>query len=86
MDAVARKLSDFHAHAATGGNIDEIGGVETIHRNHDENFEETRNYINITIPEYQYRFIKYYAYDFMAQASGSLCEKSPRTQDQGLPR
>jgi uncharacterized protein len=65
MDAVAGKLSDFHAHAATGGNIDEIGGVETIHRNHDENFEETRNYINTTIPEYQYRFIKYYAYDFM---------------------
>ncbi len=65
MDAVARKLSDFHAHAATGGNIDEIGGVETIHRNHDENFEETLNYISTTIPEYQYRFIKYYAYDFM---------------------
>ena len=65
MDAVARKLSGFHAHAATGGNIDEIGGVETIHRNHDENFEETLNYIGTTIPEYQYRFIKYYAYDFM---------------------
>ena len=65
MDAVARRLSDFHAHAATGGNIDEIGGVETIHRNHDENFDETLNYISTTIPEYQYRFIKYYAYDFM---------------------
>jgi len=65
MDAVARKLSLFHAHAATGGNIDEIGGVETIHRNHDESFEETLNYISTTIPEYQYHFIKYYAYDFM---------------------
>ncbi|MGC9975590.1 MAG: AAA family ATPase [Syntrophales bacterium] len=65
MDAIARKLVDFHAHAATGGIIDEIGGVETIHRNHDENFEETRNYISTTIPEHQYRFIKHYAYDFM---------------------
>ena len=75
MDAIARKLSDFHAHAATGGNIDEIGGVETIHRNHDENFEETRNYINVTIPEYQYRFTKYYAYDFMAKHQALLAKR-----------
>jgi hypothetical protein len=75
MDAVARKLVYFHAHAATGGNIDEIGGVETIHRNHDENFEETRNYINTTIPEYQYRFIKYYAYDFMARYQALLAKR-----------
>jgi aminoglycoside phosphotransferase family enzyme/predicted kinase len=75
MDAVARKLVDFHAHAATGGNIDEIGGVETIHRNHDENFEETRNYINTTIPEYQYRFIKYYAYDFMDRRQALLVKR-----------
>jgi hypothetical protein len=75
MDAVARKLSDFHAHAATGGNIDEIGGVETIHRNHDENFEETRNYINVTIPEYQYRFIKHYAYDFMDRYQDLLVKR-----------
>jgi len=75
MDAVARKLVEFHAHAATGGNIDEIGGVETIHRNHDENFEETRNYINTTIPEYQYRFIKYYAYDFMDRHQALLAKR-----------
>jgi aminoglycoside phosphotransferase family enzyme/predicted kinase len=75
MDAVARKLSDFHARAATGGNIDEIGGVETIHRNHDENFEETRDYINITIPEYQYRFTKYYAYDFMDKHQALLVRR-----------
>ena len=75
MDAVARKLSHFHAHAATGGKIDEIGGVETIHRNHDENFEETRNYINITIPEHQYRFIRDYAYDFMARHHNLLLKR-----------
>ena len=75
MDAVARKLVDFHTHAATGGKIDEIGGVETIHRNHDENFEETRNYINTTIPEYQYLFIKYYAYDFMDRHQDLLAKR-----------
>jgi predicted kinase len=49
--------------------------VETIHRNHDENFEETRNYINTTIPEYQYRFIKYYAYDFMDRHQALLAKR-----------
>ncbi|HYA14199.1 MAG TPA: AAA family ATPase, partial [Syntrophales bacterium] len=65
MDALARKLVDFHKHAATGGHIDEIGSVETIRRNHDENFEQTKNYINITIPDVQYQFIKAYIYNFI---------------------
>ncbi|HUH65189.1 MAG TPA: AAA family ATPase [Syntrophales bacterium] len=65
MDIVAKKLADFHAHAATGEGIDEIGGVDTVRRNHDENFEETEKYLNITIPDHQYTFIKYYAFDFM---------------------
>lgn len=65
MDTVARKLVDFHRSAATGGHIDEIGSVETIRRNHEENFEQTESYINITIPDYQYHFIKSYIYNFI---------------------
>ena len=65
MDAVAGKLVDFHRHAATGGSIDQIGSIETIRRNHDENFEETEPFVNITIPPHQYHFIKSYAYNFI---------------------
>ncbi len=65
MDALARKLVDFHRHASTGGHIDEIGSVDTIRRNHDENFEQTESYINITLPEVQYHFIKAYIYNFI---------------------
>ena len=65
MDAIARKLVDFHRRAETGGNIDEAGSMETIKRNHDENFTATKPFINITIPEYQYAFIKSYIYNFM---------------------
>jgi len=65
MEALARKLVDFHMRAATGGHIDEIGSVETICRNHDENFEQTESYINITIPEVQYNFVKAYIYNFI---------------------
>lgn len=65
MDVIARKLLHFHRDAATGGVINEIGGVETIRRNHDENFAQTEHYINITIPERQYHFVKSYIYSFM---------------------
>ena len=65
MDVIARKLVRFHRDAATGGAIDEIGGVKTIRRNHDENFAQTEHYINITIPERQYHFVKLYIYSFL---------------------
>jgi hypothetical protein len=41
MDAVAATLARFHAGAATGGEIDALGGIETIERNWDENFAQT---------------------------------------------
>jgi aminoglycoside phosphotransferase family enzyme len=50
MDAIARKVADFHRKAETGGEIDAIGGIDTIRRNHDENFEQTAKYIGLTIP------------------------------------
>ncbi|HPK53999.1 MAG TPA: AAA family ATPase [Smithellaceae bacterium] len=65
MDAVADKVSSFHKAAETGGRIDETGGIATIRCNHEENFVQTSKYIDITIPEYQYRFIKKYAETFL---------------------
>ena len=34
MEAIARKLVDFHKRAATGDKINLTVGIETIHRNH----------------------------------------------------
>ena len=67
VEAIARKLADFHENAETGGEIDEIGGIETIRKNHNDNFIETEPFINVTIPEYQHRFIKSYAEDFLVR-------------------
>lgn len=74
MDAVANKIAAFHKVAETGGRIDEMGGIATIRHNHEENFTQTRNYINITIPEYQYNFIKDYVENFLTDKK-SLLEK-----------
>jgi len=67
MDNLAEKIAAFHKQAQTGGHIDEMGDIENIRHNHKENFAETLDYINITIPEYQYKFIKDYVEKFLAE-------------------
>lgn len=65
MGAIARKVSDFHSHAGTGADIDHFGSLETIKKNHDENFEQTRSFIGRTIAREQYDFIRAYIYKFL---------------------
>jgi hypothetical protein len=67
MDNLAGKIAAFHQQAQTGGKIDAMGDIENIRHNHEENFAETQNCINITIPEYQYNFIKDYAEKFLVE-------------------
>ncbi|MFA5323595.1 MAG: AAA family ATPase [Smithella sp.] len=74
MDAVARKVAAFHQQARTGKHIDEMGGIENIRHNIKENFEETKNYIDVTIPGYQYGFIRDYAKKFLDE-NKALFEK-----------
>jgi hypothetical protein len=74
MDNLANKIASFHQEAQTGGHIDEMGDIENIRHNSEENFAETLNYINVTIPEYQYKFIKDYMEKFLAE-NKTLFEK-----------
>ncbi|MCX5848036.1 MAG: AAA family ATPase [Deltaproteobacteria bacterium] len=67
MDDVAKKIADFHQNAQTGGHIDKMGDIENIRHNNEENFAETINYINITIPKYQYKFITNCTEKFLAE-------------------
>jgi len=74
MEAVAAKIARFHAGAQTGGRIDEMGGLETIRHNHEENFAQTKKYIDITIPFYQHEFISDYVKTYLNK-NKSLFEK-----------
>lgn len=74
MDAVARKIAAFHQRARTGKDIDEMGGIENIRHNIRENLEETKNYINVTVTEYQYGFVRDYAEIFLSEKK-ALFEK-----------
>lgn len=74
MDKVAGKVAKFHQNAQCGRHIDVRGGIENIRHNNEENFSETVTYINVTIPEYQYRLIADYVKNFLA-ANKALFEK-----------
>jgi len=65
MDRIAKRVYEFHEDAATGGEIDRIGGIDTIRHNHDENFEQTIQYIGTSIDRDRYQFIQSYAENFL---------------------
>jgi aminoglycoside phosphotransferase family enzyme/predicted kinase len=74
LDAIAAKLAAFHRQAKTGGKIDEMGSISTIRNNQEENFDQTEKYRDITIPAYQFDFIKSYVEHFL-ETQKTLLEK-----------
>lgn len=75
MDSIAAKLAAFHAGAETGGEIDKLGGINTIRKNHAENFEQTKAYIGRTISREKYDFIKSWVDKFIAEKGYLLNER-----------
>lgn len=77
MERIAAKICAFHRSAATGGEINEVGGFDTIRRNHEENFEQTEPYVGITLPRREYEFIRDWALGFL-RSRESLFRKRVR--------
>lgn len=65
MDSIAARLVKFHRTAETNERINSIGGIKTVKKNHDENFDQTPKYIGITITKEKYALIKSYANQFL---------------------
>jgi aminoglycoside phosphotransferase family enzyme len=71
---IAKIIADFHAKAETNPAINEIGSFATVKTNWDENFDQTRNVIDITITSQQFRLISEKINSFM-QTNQALFEK-----------
>ena len=67
LDDLARLLARFHAAAATGGEIDELGGLETIRRNWVENFEQTADLPDTVLPDRSRRALRDWVEAFLAR-------------------
>jgi len=65
MDEIARILSDFHNRAETSREIESYGSLSVVKFNWDENFDQTREFIDRTISRSNYRFIHHAVQRFL---------------------
>jgi aminoglycoside phosphotransferase family enzyme/predicted kinase len=62
IDDIGRIVARFHAGADTGGEIDELGGIDTIRRNWRENFDQTASVAADILPSDTRRLVQEYAH------------------------
>ncbi|MEX2224288.1 MAG: AAA family ATPase [Candidatus Rokuibacteriota bacterium] len=65
LDGIGATVARFHAAADTGGEIDELGGIETIRRNWQENFAQTDAVGPELLPEDTRRRVREYVAAFL---------------------
>ncbi len=77
VEAVAERVADFHASARTGGEVDEGGLFATIRGNWDENFQQTRPFVDEIISRDRFASVRGYVDDFLG-SHGALLEERVR--------
>lgn len=67
VEKVAKRLVKFHQEAEISKQLAEIGSLDTVAKNSEENFVQAKSYVNQTITPKQYERIKDYTYQFMKE-------------------
>ena len=83
---VAAILADFHQKAATGEEINRLGGIDAVIQNTSENFAQTEKYFGIIILPETYQRIKDYTEDFIKDEYRLVSQAHGRRPHTGLPR
>lgn len=65
IDTIGQIVARFHAGADTGGEIDELGGIDTVRRNWRENFEQTASVAPDILPDDTRRRVQDYVSAFL---------------------
>jgi hypothetical protein len=55
---IARIVAEFHSKAQTSPEINEFGSLKIVKTNWDENFAQTKKYINQTVPKPEFHFVQ----------------------------
>ncbi len=74
VDGIARIVTEFHSKAETNKRISEFGSLAMIETNWKENFDQTREFVDKTIPARDFELIRERIEDFMKR-NVSLFEK-----------
>ncbi len=64
---VAARIAEFHAQAATGDEINRLGGLGAVIKNTEENFEQTERYFDVIIAPETFHRIRDYTRDFIKE-------------------
>jgi aminoglycoside phosphotransferase family enzyme len=64
---VAARVAEFHAAAATGEDINRLGGFEAVIKNTEENFDQTEKYFDVIIAPDTFRRIRDYTRGFIRE-------------------
>jgi hypothetical protein len=79
IDDLAKIIARFHSNAQSNSEINKFGSVRIIKTNWDENFVQTKKYINQTIAEADYKFLKDKINNFM-EANKAVFESRIRNK------
>ncbi|MGH7400418.1 MAG: kinase, partial [Candidatus Rokuibacteriota bacterium] len=75
LDGIGTTVARFHAAADTGGEIDELGGIETIRRNWQENFAQTDAVGPELLPNDTRRRVREYVAAFLEREAGRFAAR-----------
>ncbi|HMH52654.1 MAG TPA: AAA family ATPase [Candidatus Acidoferrum sp.] len=75
LEEIGRMVARFHAGAATGGEIDALGGLDTISANWRENFEQTAGFGADVLPDAWRREIARWVEAFMEREAARVTQR-----------
>jgi len=75
VEMVAKRLAEFHRKAEISEELANIGGLDTVARNAEENFSQVSSYVNQTIAKEQYERIKNYTHSFLKKNAAFFAKR-----------
>ncbi len=75
VEMVAKRLAEFHSKAEISEELANIGGLDTVAKNAEENFGQVKSYVNQTITAKQYELIKNYTHSFLKKNAALFAER-----------
>ena len=75
VEMVAKRLVEFHRQAEISEEQAQIGGLDIVTQNAEENFSQVSSYVNQTITKAQYERIKDYTHSFLKRNAALFAKR-----------
>jgi aminoglycoside phosphotransferase family enzyme len=75
MDAIGTVVARFHAEAETGGDIDALGGIDTVRKNWEENFAQAADFPPEVLPPQCRRTLRGYVDAFLEREANRFADR-----------